>query len=185
VFTPEGVQFVKLTEVVKRPVDWNTKTEKQQIAMVKRAPQSIAKITNPSEVVQWAAINQNTFAIQYIKNPSEAAQLAAVSRNGFLIEQIKNPSEAVQLAAVSADALAIQYIKNPSEAAQLAAVSRNEWAIWFIDNPTPKVIKLVLQSPSVINNQRQFEDFIHKLFADNAIMTKKWLMYGKTMRSQG
>ena len=35
---------------------------------------------------------------KYISNPSEAVQLAAVQQNGYAIKYISNPSEAVKLA---------------------------------------------------------------------------------------
>ncbi len=47
---------MKLFEIAKPPVDWNTKSEKQQIAMVRRDPYNISRIANPSEPVQLVAV---------------------------------------------------------------------------------------------------------------------------------
>jgi hypothetical protein len=88
---------MKLFEIAKQPVDWNTKSEKQQLALVRRSGSNIYKIHSPSEAVQLAAISQHEYAIRYIKNPSEAVQLAAISQHGYVIQYIKNPTQTVLL----------------------------------------------------------------------------------------
>lgn len=88
---------MKLTHLLEstKDWDWNTKTEKQQIAMVRRHQYNIVRITNPSEPVQLAAVTQNGDAVRYIKNPSEAVQAAAVNQDAFSIGFIRNPITAV------------------------------------------------------------------------------------------
>ena len=43
-----------------------------------------------SEKVQLAAVNECGYAIKFIKNPSETIQLAAVNQNGFAIRFMTN-----------------------------------------------------------------------------------------------
>jgi hypothetical protein len=90
---------MRLEHLVEK-VDWNTKTEKQQIAMVSKAGYyGIGKIKNPSEAVQLAAVSCDGYAIEIIIdnkiNPSEAVQLAAVAQHGSAIMHIKDPSPVV------------------------------------------------------------------------------------------
>lgn len=60
----------------------------------------IQYITDPSEEIQLAALEQNYDSIRYITNPTINAQLFAVSNNGYLLQYISNPTDEVQLAAV-------------------------------------------------------------------------------------
>jgi hypothetical protein len=150
----------ELSEAVK------PQTEREQLAAVNRSGFEIEFINNPSEAVQLAAVNQNASAIKYIINkgivPSEAVQLAAVCKTGHLIKDIDNPSEIVQLGAISRD-----------------------WrAIIYISNPTPYVVKTALLDQRFIDRQQNYERYIKNQFKDNALLMKKWLRYGETMRSQ-
>ncbi len=78
---------MKLFEIAKPPVDWNTKSEKQQIAMVKRTKRGVGilKIANPSEAVQMASVLNSAGSLRFIEQPSEAVQLAAIKNNQFAI----------------------------------------------------------------------------------------------------
>jgi hypothetical protein len=91
---------MKLCEVVKQSVNWDTKSEKQQLALVRRSGRNIYKISNPSEAVQLAAVKQRPYAIICIKNPLEAVQLAAVNNHGYVIQYIKNPTQTALLTAL-------------------------------------------------------------------------------------
>jgi hypothetical protein len=83
---------VKLFEIAKQPIDWNTKSEKQQIAMVRKTTAGIKKIKNPSEAVQLASLKSYGWCnLKYIENPTEAVQLTAVSYSGYAIMYIENP----------------------------------------------------------------------------------------------
>jgi hypothetical protein len=90
---------MKLFEVTKQLVDWNAKTEKQQIAMVRRNGWDIERIINPSEAVQLAAVNQSGHSIRFIIKggiiPSEAVQLASVNQNVWAFLNINRPSPQV------------------------------------------------------------------------------------------
>ncbi|MCK9369658.1 hypothetical protein M0R04_07100 [Candidatus Dojkabacteria bacterium] len=88
---------MKLFEVLKPNIDWNTKSEKQQIAMVQRELLGLSKIQNPSEAVQIAAVSKRGLAIQDIENQSEAVQLAAFKENTSAIHFFKNPTQKVLL----------------------------------------------------------------------------------------
>lgn len=68
-------------------------TEEEQIATVKRDPNSIKYITNPSERVQLMAVNQSIYAIQDIENPTENVKSLAVKRDAYSINCIKDPSK--------------------------------------------------------------------------------------------
>jgi hypothetical protein len=118
---------------------------------------------------------------------NEAEQLDDVSYDGCAIEHIKNPSEVVQLAAVKQTGLAMYHIIKkgivPSEAVQLAAVNQSLWALSFIKSPSQVVIKAALTNPLFIDDQTYYENAVGVLFADNALLMKKWLRYGEAMRN--
>lgn len=99
----------------------------------------IKTITNPHEVVQSRAVDQNCNLIQYIKNPAEEVQEDAIARDPFVIRLIKNPKEKIKLWAVEVNGLSIQYIKNPSKAVQFKAVDENAFSIQYIKNPSEEL----------------------------------------------
>jgi hypothetical protein len=86
-------------------IDWNKKTEKQQINMVKKNGLNVYKILSPTESVQLAAVEAYSGAIQYIDNPSEAVQLAAIELNPHNIVNIKKPTPAAIKAALTSPLL--------------------------------------------------------------------------------
>ncbi|MCK9369670.1 hypothetical protein M0R04_07160 [Candidatus Dojkabacteria bacterium] len=70
---------MKLIELFEA-IDWNTKSEKQQIAMlVGGMGYKISSIKNPSEAVQLAAINLNAWNITYINRPTHTVIKLALS----------------------------------------------------------------------------------------------------------
>jgi hypothetical protein len=91
---------MKLFEIAKPKINWNTKTEKEQIDLVNSNGYDILLIHNPSEAVQLAAVTREGPAIMYIENPFESVQLAAVKQNGYTINYIKNPTQKVLLTAL-------------------------------------------------------------------------------------
>ncbi len=113
---------------------------------------------------------------------TEEEQLSYVSRCGGFIRFIENPSEAVQLAAVNKDGSAIQDIENPHESVQMMAIQKGAWVICSIDCPSPKAIKTALTTQSFINNSYDYDRTVKKIFADNALLMKKWLRYSESMR---
>jgi hypothetical protein len=113
----------------------------------------------------------------------EESQIEYVQKDYQRIRRIVNPSEAVQLAAVNSNAYSFKYIKNPSEAVQLAAVSKVGSTIRYCKNPSNLVLTTALKNQGFVNNEEKYESFIKKYFKDNAILMKKWLRYGETMRS--
>ncbi len=157
---------MKLYEVVKPKVDWNKKSEKQQIAIVRRSG----------------------YMIRRIANPSEAVKLAAVSENGHVIDDIDNPSEAIQLAAVNSASDALIWITKkgivPSDAVQSAAVSRMGSLIRYIKHPSSQVVKVALTDQRFIGFKESYEREVKRIFSNNALLMKKWLRYGETMRNQ-
>lgn len=126
-------------------------TDKLALAIVKKDPDYIAEITNPSEDVQLVAVKKEPMVIQYIVNPSEKVQLAAVSNEPHAIQWINNPSEKVQLEAVSNDAGVMRHIQNPSEEVQLEAVTKIPKTIRHILSPSEEVqTAAVLREPATI-----------------------------------
>jgi hypothetical protein len=150
---------MKLAEMI----DWNIRTEDQQLDMVNNVVGGIRSIDNPSEAVQLAAVTRNGFSLEYIKN--------------------KHPSELVQLAAVKNYGFAIQWILNPSEAVQLAAVRQNPWSIRKIKSPSQSTIKSVLTNPNVFSVPNEYETLVKRFFKDNTMLMKKWLRYAEAMRN--
>ncbi len=65
-------------------VDWTSKSEKQQIAQVKRGSVSIQGIRNPSEAVQLAIIDVFPPDIRYIENPTQKVLLMALKSKIFI-----------------------------------------------------------------------------------------------------
>ena len=103
-----------------------------------------------NEFIQMKLVQRNGLIIKYIINkgiiPSERVQLAAVNQDSYVITYVEHPSEKVQLAAVNQNGLTIQYIiKNgitPSERVQIASVDNYAYNINYIKNPYPSVIEL-------------------------------------------
>jgi len=112
---------IKLAETIKLS-DLDTASEKQQLSTVKKDWRKIKYITNPSEVVQLAAVQGNGNAIFHILHhkivPSEAVQLAAVQQDGYVINYLISnsivPSKAVQIAAIQQDGTMITKINRPT-----------------------------------------------------------------------
>ncbi|MCK9369656.1 hypothetical protein M0R04_07090 [Candidatus Dojkabacteria bacterium] len=103
---------MRLTEyLMLESVDWNTKSEKEQIDLVTKDGLSIRHIEHPSLAVQMAAINQYSWAIRYIKNPSEAIQLTAVAIAAWVVRYIDNPTTKVLLTALKD----LKFIKDEEE----------------------------------------------------------------------
>ena len=125
----------------------------------------LARIRNPVEAVQLAAVKLSGATVKYIINkgitPSEAVQLAAVSNFSSALDNIITagikPSERVQLAAVSKKGHLLRYIIDagikPSEAVQKAAVTNHGDAIRYIVKsgitPSETVQKLAVSDYSI------------------------------------
>jgi hypothetical protein len=75
---------MKLFEIAGQPVDWNTKSEKQQIAGVRFRVDRILNINNPSEAVQLEVVNQHGYNINCIRNPTQKVVLAALKNLDFI-----------------------------------------------------------------------------------------------------
>jgi hypothetical protein len=147
--------------IEKKKADARAMTEAQKLEAVKIDGYAIKYMENPSEAIQLAAINECESAFMWIKTPTEAAQLRAVTRYAWNIEHIENPSEAMKLAAVKSSGYVISTIRNPS----------------------PELINVALREQSLINNKERYESWVDVFFKDNAILMKKWLRYGETMRA--
>ncbi len=176
--------IIRLNEAI----NWNTKSEKEQLQLVRGNGQSVKFIQNPSAVVQMAAVRQDAFALKFITHPHEAVIIAAINQNSDIFSYIANNlnlrmSETVQLAAVKANSWNINEIAKPSEAVQLAAVNKHYTAILDIKNPTQSVIKFVLTTQRVINDAGEYKALVQHLFSNNALLARKWIRYGENMRN--
>ncbi len=79
---------MKLFEISKQQADWNTKYEKQQIAIVSRDGHIIDKIHNPSEAVQIAAVEAWPYGIIGIEHPTQTVLLVALKDERFIRTQL-------------------------------------------------------------------------------------------------
>lgn len=75
---------MKLNELFET-VDWNSKSEKQQIAAIKRSYNVFSQIKNPSEAVQLAAVKEYAYNIIHLLDnniiPSEDVQLTTIQHS--------------------------------------------------------------------------------------------------------
>jgi hypothetical protein len=183
---------MKLFEVITASVDWNTKPEVDQITAVKRDCDVIKYIDNPSEKVQLAAVSHYAGSLHAIHDkgirPSDDVLIAAINQSAdifrFVVKYFSPISEVVQLVGVAANSWNIGEIADPGEVVQMTAVKQHYMAILNIKKPLPSVIKTILTTPLVIKNEADYNKMVRHLFANNAILMKKWLRYGETMRYQ-
>lgn len=116
-----------------------------QLYHLRRNPESITNIKNPTVKIQLAALKKNPDLIMNIDSPAEKAQFFVLRKDPKYIIYIKDPSEKAWLIAVSKDPTLIQFHKNPSEKIQLAAVMKEPSSIKFIDCQSEKVKLLAFQ----------------------------------------
>lgn len=96
-------------------------------SMIKADPSYIAKIHDPDQDLQFAAVDADSTSIRFIKHPTKDTQLRAVNRNGhsikFIIDMGIEPDADVRLDAVIKSGLAIKWIKNPTRTEIVYAMS--------------------------------------------------------------
>ena len=116
-------------------------TEAQQLAAVKSSPHTIKYIKSPTERVQLIALKEDIYNYPYIKKLSEKSQLYLL-KHGIEIQYIKNPTEKVQLYALRWKGVySIADIKNPTEKVQFMAIKKSKEVFLEIKNPTIAVCK--------------------------------------------
>lgn len=91
---------MKLFEIVRQSPDWDTKSEKEQTAHVRKNPSDIKYIENPSEFIQLLAVNSSAWVIKYIEHPTEAVQNISMVKWPSGIRYIKNPTQEALLIAL-------------------------------------------------------------------------------------
>lgn len=79
-----NVPSIKLPDIFKLFLTHDSLSEQEQIKHVTEEWHNIGDITNPSEVVQIAAVNANSPAIMFITNPTNTV-LDMVIPNEYLI----------------------------------------------------------------------------------------------------
>ncbi|MCK9369673.1 hypothetical protein M0R04_07175 [Candidatus Dojkabacteria bacterium] len=144
------------------------------------------------------AVRSNGRAIGYVDNPTEEQMIRAVSRASQAIHNIIKPyNKKLTPGVLTPAVLAAANKKNPRSSTAVlakhnmldleelkAAITTNPYVILQIKKPTPEVIKIVLTSQNIINMERLYDKFLRKHLGNNALLTKKWLRYGETMRNQ-
>jgi hypothetical protein len=88
------------------------------------------------------------------------------------------------MAAVNNASDAIKHIWNPTINVQLLAVGKNPLTIASIKNPDHMAVKKALTTEWILEKPQVYDRLVTRLFKDNALLMKKWLRYGETMRSQ-
>jgi len=113
------------------------------------AEKRLLKSTDRPEEELLIAVRKNPELIKLIPNPSERVQIEAIRNPNDVnypcysaIKLIKSPSLIVQLEAVRVKKCptAITYIHNPSEIVKIEAAKSNPWAILHINSPSKKVL---------------------------------------------
>jgi hypothetical protein len=144
------------------------------------------ELENATEQEQLKAIQENPAAIHNLKNPTREMQKIAIEKKPTVIVALKRGTrfdEDMLMLAVSLNGFVISNIENPSEELQLAAVTNHIGAIESIAHPTTAVIKLALTNENNFYHEQRYHAFQHnvkRIFADNAVLMKKWLRYGET-----
>lgn len=82
---------------------------------IKRSPNYIKFINNPSKELQIQAVKEIGYSIKYIKNPSIEIQKTAITQNPYCIEYIQDPIEEIQLLAISIAPRCFKLIKQPTD----------------------------------------------------------------------
>lgn len=90
--------------------------------------ENIRFIANPHESESLKAVYSNPFLIEYITDPSETVQMAAVNNQstspGRIFNLIKNPSDSAWLALIKENPDKIRGMKFPNVEMQTAAISQ-------------------------------------------------------------
>ena len=132
--------------------------EEALLQKVRRRPESIRKIKNPSEKVQLEAVKKDGNAIVYIDNPSEKVQLEAVKDNYYALRYIENPTEEMQLAAIentnrwTVDSV-FELLKNPTEKAIREGIKKSGYIIKYAKNPSKELqLEAIKTSPGLLKD---------------------------------
>jgi hypothetical protein len=149
----------------------NDPSEELQLSTVSTSGvNSIQYIENPTEKVQYLAVNGDPYTIKHIKNPTEKVKLRAIEQTPYVIEYIKNPSEEIQLKVINRDAVLIQFINNPTEEVQLKVLDINPDLFKLIINPTNKVKNIYKE---ILNEQLEIYKELLTRRPDNNIYKEK------------
>ncbi|ASV44128.1 hypothetical protein PBI_SCTP2_113 [Salicola phage SCTP-2] len=111
----------------------NELTEDQQFDLVRRDPNWIKEIDNPTESIQYYCINHNIGLFPDIKNPTEPVCIEVARRYPYILkyidEQFKTPN--VIFEAVRNNGCVIAYVSNPSHELMKTALDNKGAAILF------------------------------------------------------
>lgn len=118
---------------VKTLTTWVSKNERidrdqtMRSILLMLTPNNIMYISNPTEEEQFKVVTQDPLLIARIDNPSEAIQMAAVNtgphKPGKIFSLVENPSNALVLAKIAEDPRSIMEMTNITVEQQMAAVN--------------------------------------------------------------
>lgn len=119
-----------------------------QLMAVRKKPELIQYIENPSDIVQYTAIEvSNGDVIKYINNLSIDVILSYIFENPWIynsLEQKFKDNEILQLVLVNSDPRYIEDIYKPSELVQATAIKIKPSVIHRIHNPSNEIINLAI-----------------------------------------
>lgn len=130
--------------------------EKVKLIAVRKYPEAIKHIPNPSINVQVEAVERCANMIKYIKNPTEKVQLIAVKQNGNLINYIKNPTKEIKIYAIANKInLAKKFTLTKDMILKIAELNSGILSHTNFKISKEEQIKLVSINPNVIINLKK------------------------------
>jgi hypothetical protein len=109
--------------------------ELEQFALVKKSPDNIRYIENPTVRIQMSVVYADPYCVRFIANPSTRVQVFAATRYEDVLCYLHEPSEYVILSVISEFPRAIRYVSNPSKLSQIRAAYLDPTVLSLIDNP--------------------------------------------------
>ena len=104
-----------------------------------------------NELTLLKKVKKNPNYIKFINNPSEELQIQAVKEIGYTIKYISDPSLEIQRKAIIQNPYAIEYFEEPCEEIQLLAINIAPKCYKCIKNPTEKVKELFKEKMIMLN----------------------------------
>ncbi len=145
------------------------------------------ELDKASEQEQLAAIKKNATAIYNISAPTREMQELAIRAKPTIIASPIHFDEDMIMLAISLNGFVIAGVKNPTEEMQLIAVRNHPGTLSSIKNPTKLTIRTALTDErNFIHDQiyGAYQHEVKQLFANNALLMKKWLRYGEVMYNE-
>lgn len=106
--------------------DYNSMSSSELEAAVRKDPDVLAKIKNPTACLVEIGMQSNPIAYRFHPNPSDELTLEALSRDGNVLRYVENPTDEMIFTALTNSGWAITYVENPTQAMKLAAVRSHD-----------------------------------------------------------